>query len=363
MRLAPASSLSRRQLLVAATAAASALALAACGSSSSSTASSSDSGLSGTVVWADYGGPTHKSRDKVFLTPFQKETGVKVTSTTIADAVLARMLSGGTGDYDVVQAGVYDIYNHKDDLVALPSGTGTNDVLPADIRQYALGTFGVGQAQGYLPATFPDGGPQSWADFWDFTKFPGKRAIPGVPASFDYMFEAALLADGVAPDKLYPMDLTRAVKKLDQLKGHVVFYTEYPQVQQLLASKSASIAFSPTGQYAGLRAAGTDVSVTWNQALLAWNVFVIPKGAKNQKNAIALAKDFTDPKKQAAFAELTNYAPGNQDALQYVPEKTMANLPTAEANQGKVIDVDDVARAKQYDDCLKAYGDWLAAAK
>jgi putative spermidine/putrescine transport system substrate-binding protein len=352
-----------RHVLLSAVAVVSALAvLAGCGSSSSD-ASSSSSGLSGTVVWADYGGPTHKSRDKVFLTPFEKSTGVKVTSTTIADAVLAKMLDGGAGDYDVIQASVSDIYNHKKDLVELPATSKVNDVLPADAQRYALATFGVGEAQGWLTKTFSNGGPTTWADFWDFKKFPGKRAIPGVAASFDYMFEAALMADGVKPADLYPMDLDRAVKKLNELKGHVVFYTEYPQMQQLLASKSASIAFGPTGQYAALNAAGSETSINWNQALLAQNVFVIPKGAKNQKNAIALADYFADPKKQAAFAELTNYSPGNKDALQYIPAKTLKNLATAPANDGKVIQADVQARALDYDESLAKYGAWLATAK
>jgi len=345
-----------------------ALLLAACGGSSSDSAASSDPSstaakLSGSVVWADFGGPTHERRAKVFLDPFAESTGVKVTSATIADAVQARMFDGGSGDYDLIQASVSDIYIHKSNFVELPASNKGNDALPADAQRYALGSFGVGEAQGWLTKTFPNGGPTSWVDFWDFTKFPGKRAIPGTAASFDYMFEAALMADGVAPADLYPMDLDRAVKKLDQLKGHVVFYTQYPQMQQLLASGSASIAFGPTGQYAALNAAGSPTTVNWNQGLLAWNTFVIPKGSTNQANAIALADYFLDPKKQAAFAELTNYAPGNADALQYIPATTLANLPTAPANKDKVIVADVKARALDYDQSLAKYGAWLATAQ
>ena len=55
-----------------------------------------------------------------------------------------------------------------------------------------------------------------WADLFDTAKIPGKRTFykwsaPGV-------LEIALLADGVAPDKLYPLDLDRAFKKLDTIK-------------------------------------------------------------------------------------------------------------------------------------------------
>jgi putative spermidine/putrescine transport system substrate-binding protein len=360
--------ISRRAALATVGTLSAALLLSACGGSSGGSASAdpaaSGAKLSGSVVFADFGGPTHERRAKIFLDPFAESTGVKVTSATIADAIQARMFDGGSGDYDVIQATVSDIYNHQANFVELPASNKGNDSLPADAQRYALGTFGVGEAQGWLTKTFPAGaGPTTWADFWDFTKFPGKRAIPGSAASFDYMFEAALLADGVAPADLYPLDLDRAIKKMDQLKGHVVFYTQYPQMQQLLASGSASIAFGPTGQYAALNAAGSPTTVNWNQGLLAWNTFVIPKGAPNQANALALADYFLDPKKQAEFATLTNYSPGNSDALQYVPAATLANLPTAPENKDKVIVADVKSRATSYDDSLAKYGAWLATAQ
>ncbi|CAN5191786.1 ABC transporter substrate-binding protein [soil metagenome] len=341
--------------------------LAGCASSSSTTGSSASGSasttLSGTAVWADYGGPTHAARQKVFLDPFSKSTGVTVTSTTIADAVLTKMLDGGAGDYDVVQASVSDVYNHKANLVKLPASAKVNDLLPADVQRYALGTFNVGEAQGFLTSTFSNGGPTNWADFWDFKKFPGKRGIPGTAGSFDYMFEAALMADGVAPADLYPLDIPRAIKKLDELKGHIVFYTEYPQMQQLLASGSASIVFGPSGQFAALSAAGSPTSINWNQALEAQNIFVIPKGAPNKANAIALASYFADPKREAAFADITNYGPGNEAALQYVSKKAIGNLPNAPVNDGKVIAVNVKSRAASFDKLLAAYGSWLATAQ
>ena len=79
--------------------------------------------------------------------------------------------------------------------------------------------------------------PKTWADLFDAEKFPGKRTFykwsaPGV-------IEAALLADGVAPDKLYPLDLDRAFKKLDTIKDDIIWWIGGAQSQQLLASAEA----------------------------------------------------------------------------------------------------------------------------
>ena len=46
-------------------------------------------------------------------------------------------------------------------------------------------------------------------------KFPGRRALRNHPIA---TLEAALMADGVAPDKLYPLDVDRAFKKLEEIK-------------------------------------------------------------------------------------------------------------------------------------------------
>ena len=51
--------------------------------------------------------------------------------------------------------------------------------------------------------------------FWDAKSFPGQRSVRKHPI---YALEMALIADGVPMDKLYPLDVDRAFKKLEQLK-------------------------------------------------------------------------------------------------------------------------------------------------
>ena len=49
--------------------------------------------------------------------------------------------------------------------------------------------------------------------------------------------EIALMADGVAPKDLYPLDLDRAFRKLDEIKDHIaVWWTGGAQSTQLLES-------------------------------------------------------------------------------------------------------------------------------
>ncbi|MQA95884.1 MAG: hypothetical protein GEV11_14990 [Streptosporangiales bacterium] len=63
-----------------------------------------------------------------------------------------------------------------------------------------------------------------------FTSYGGgfqdgqKRAIEGSPSPTTGTYEAALLADGVPADKLYPLDTQRALKVYDRIKNDAVYW-------------------------------------------------------------------------------------------------------------------------------------------
>ena len=106
------------------------------------------------------------------------------------------------------------------------------------------------------------------------------------------MIEAALLADGVAPDKLYPLDLDRAFKKLDTIKSDIIWWTGGAQSQQLLASAEAPFGSFWNGRLTALEQTGVKVGVSWEQNITAADALVVPKGTKNKDAAmkfIALA--------------------------------------------------------------------------
>jgi putative spermidine/putrescine transport system substrate-binding protein len=63
-----------------------------------------------------------------------------------------------------------------------------------------------------------EGTPSSWADFFNTRKFPGRRGLHKVPSE---TLEVALLADGVLLGDLYPLDVNRALGKLDTIKDQI----------------------------------------------------------------------------------------------------------------------------------------------
>lgn len=332
--------------------------VAVTGCATAPSASPSDEALSGQIVWADWGGSTNEAFQDIFFTPFTEETGVEVVPTIMSASVQYEMLEGGEGDYDTMMTGMSEVVLYSENLVPLPEGITRSDQLDAEAAEFTIATPIIGYAQGYLADAFPAGAPTTWADFWDTDTFPGKRAVPGEYS--DFMFEAALLADGVAPEDLYPLDLDRAVTKLDELKPDMVFYTEYPQVQQLLTSEAASIAFAPNGQFAALKNAGIDVTVSWEQALVEANPFVVPVGAGNQAATFALAEMLADPELQADFSRRTDYGPSNSAAFDFLTDDEIAALPNAPEHTD-IIWSDAENRAALYQEMTDRYTEWLTS--
>ena len=77
--------------------------------------------------------------------------------------------------------------------------------------------------------------PQSWADFWNLKEFPGKRTLGRISQS---VLEAALLADGVPFDKLYPIDVKRALEKIKEIKSQTLFWrTAVEAIEMMRAAK------------------------------------------------------------------------------------------------------------------------------
>ncbi|MDQ1129297.1 PotD/PotF family extracellular solute-binding protein [Microbacterium sp. SORGH_AS_0888] len=332
---------------------------AGCAGGAEPSSSGDSTVLGGQVVWADYGGPTNESRQVAYFDGFTQQTGVDVVSTSIEDAVYTSMLTGDPGDYSIFQASAAEVLPNVGNLLTVPADA-QGDLLPENVRPYYIGGFVFGETQGWLTATFPHGGPQSWADFFDIQKFPGKRAWPGSPGSFDASYEIALLADGVAPDDLYPLDLKRAEAKLDTIRGDLVFYQAYPEVQQLLTSGSVSIAVAVTGQFTALKNAGQDVTVQWNQAFAVPSGFVAQSGVQNKAAVDALASWMNDPKNQAVFTERTGYGPVNSKVFDELDPDVAASLVNSPEHASQILYWDTDWRSQNYEELLNSYTAWLA---
>ena len=235
------------------------------------------------MVFASWGGVYQDAQKSSYCDPFSSATGVTVIQDGPASgAKLRTMVESGQPIWDVVD--VTDIFlysNAKNDLFEKidDSIVDVSAVDPDYTHEYGVGCIVWSYNIGFNTDVFPEGNqPNSWADIFDVEKFPGKRMLR------DRVYpslEVALMADGVAPSDLYPLDVDRAFAKLDSIKDDVVWWTSNSQSQQLLTDGAVGCGLILNGRAYDLVKKGGHIGISWNENIQSADFFSIPKGAPN----------------------------------------------------------------------------------
>ena len=134
----------------------------------------------------------------------------------------------------------------------------------------------------------------------------------------------ALLADGVAPDKLYPLDVDRAFKKLDGIKAQTVFWTTNSQSQQLFVDREVVAGIILNGRVYDAAQKGAKIALSWEQNIQAVDYLVVPRGSKNRAAAMRLIDTMTVAENQAKVANLIAYSPTNLEAYKTIDAQARA---------------------------------------
>lgn len=304
----------------------------------------------GQVVVYDGGGVWGEAQREAYFEPFEEETGIEVVPAPQPDpAQVQTEIEAGRPTVDVfnndgsrldawMKAGLIEPIDYS----TWPDGM-KDDFAPYPARPEGVPSLIFAVKMAYDKAA-TGGDLQSWADFWDTEQFPGERALGDTAASLAAgTMEAALLADGVKPEDLYPLDIDRAFAKLDELKPDILkFWTSGAESVQLLIDEQVSAVAAWDGRINDAVDNGAEnVDSSWDQALLQVNYWMIPDGAPNTENAQKFIEFASQPEQQAAFAELVTYAPGNAKAYDLIPEERQALLPTAPEHRADAIVVDN----------------------
>jgi putative spermidine/putrescine transport system substrate-binding protein len=288
------------------------------------------------IVINDSGGEMQNAMRKAFYDEFEKRYGIKVVATSPVDlGKLRAMVQSDNVEWTVTEIG------GQDAILAEQSGLlEPLDLKIIDLSRYPKHTqnrkfvFPKGvysTVMGYRTDAFKDGnGPKSWAEFWDVQRFPGPRTMQNAPVD---NLEFALLADGVPADKLYPIDLDRAFRKLDQIKKHVaVWWTTGAQSAQVLIDKEAVLGTAWNGRYYVPISQGAPLKIEWNQGAMKESAFGIPKGAKDAYWGQKFLALVAEAKPQGVYANAIGYPGLNLDAIHYTDAKLIPYLPTSPEN-------------------------------
>ncbi|BBK41999.1 ABC transporter substrate-binding protein [Allostella vacuolata] len=300
-----------------------------------------------TVV--SFGGAYQAGQSKALFQPAAAAMGIKLkeeTYTGIADlrlkvranAVTWDIVTSGSGS--AARAGAEGILEKLDyKLIDVSS------FLPGTAQEYCVGGDVFSTVLAWNTKTYGDKGPQSWADFWDVKKFPGKRSYRnGVAGSL----EPALMADGVPMDKVYatlsaPGGIERAIRKIKELKPHIaVWWSSGAQHAQLMKDGEVDMINGWNGRFDVIAKDGAKVAYTFNQALLDYDCYAIAKGAPNKDRAMKFLAEISKPQYQAEFTKYITYGPTNKKAydLGTIDAEYAKKLPSHPDNAARQLPVD-----------------------
>ena len=293
------------------------------------------------VTIASWGGSYHDAQSKALFQPASAATGIEVKEETYGGMSDVRLqVTTGAVTLDIVASGSGSAARAGEEGLLEELDYNVIDVsnfYPHLYSKYCVGGDVFSTVYAWNTDTYGENGPQSWADFWDVEKFPGSRAYRGSVAG---ALEPALMADGVAPEDVYSVldseeGIERAIDKIRELRPNIsVFWTSGAQHAQLMKDGEVDMTTGWNGRFDNAAADGAMVAYSFNQALLDYDCFAIPKGAPNRDTAMAFLAEISKPEYQDDLPKYITYGPTNMAAYETgeITAEIAAMLPSSPEN-------------------------------
>jgi putative spermidine/putrescine transport system substrate-binding protein len=300
------------------------------------------------VTIASWGGSYQDAQSKALFQPASAATGIEVKEETYGGmsdvrlqvntgAVTLDIVASGSGS--AARAGAEGLLEELDYNVI-----DVSNFYPTLYSKYCVGGDVFSTVYAWNTKTYGENGPQSWADFWDVKKFPGSRAYRGKVAG---ALEPALMADGVAPEDVYEVlsseeGIDRAINKIRELKPHIaVFWSSGAQHAQLMKDGEVDMTTGWNGRFDNAKEDGANVAYSFNQALLDYDCFAIPKGAPDKDAAMKFLAEISKPEYQANLPLYITYGPTNKAAYKIgkIDDATARALPSYPDNAAKQLPI------------------------
>lgn len=295
------------------------------------------------IVVVNFGGDAVTAMTKAWAEPFNKTSNVKaiIDGSGPTSAKMKAMVESGKVTWDVVDRNLIAALElGRQNLLEKVDYT---IVDKAKLRPEHSGEWGVGNyiysnVLAYQKAVFGGRIPKTWKDFYNLKDFPGKRTMR---KHIDGQLETALLADGVAPDKLYPLDVKRALDKIKSIKKDVFFWSTGAESQQLLRDGEVTMgSVWNTRAMVARRESNGEVDFTFNEGNLWVGAWLVPKGNPAGKDAFRFIASTQDPVGQVELFKALGNGPVNPAAAALVPADMKALDPGSPENYSMQIPAD-----------------------
>jgi putative spermidine/putrescine transport system substrate-binding protein len=329
-----------------------------------------------------WGGAYGEAQTEAHVKPWSAASGfaAKMTDSDNPATPVKAMVEAGNVTVDVVSIEYADAIRLCDegmlepiDIASLPAGAdGTpaaDDFLAGAVTECAVSTDIWSNVFAYDTTKITGTVPTTAADFFDLTKFPGKRGLKKGPKA---VLEFALIADGVPVGEVYtvlgtPEGVDRAFAKLDTIKSEVVWWEAGSQAPQLLADGEVAMTTAYNGRiFNAAIAESKPFQIVWDGQIYENEMYAIPKGAPNKDKALEFIAYATSTEGLRAQATYISYGPARKSALKeelvYKDGTTVMgpHLPTAPENMGNALETSADFWVDRNAELNERFNAWLA---
>lgn len=325
--------------------------------------------LQGPLVWYDgSGGATTQARDDTYFKDFTTLTGVTLqpdfggTATKFFSAAEA----GADIPWSVIEFSTYGEYiKARDSGLLEPIDTAkvpVDQLEPGSYDEFGFKSTRYGIGLAYNHEVYPESGehPTSNTDIFDTQRFPGKRCMYKYP-QYGGTLEVALLADGVPADQLYPLDVDRALRKLDTIKNDILWWSDGDTASRMLTSGECDLGMVWSGRAFTVAAQdGVPLTFVWDDAVYTDGAIAVPKGATNPDAGMALmAMTIQDRQGQIDFVNKIGYpTPISSIALDDYSEEAMPWIPAGD-NLATAVEEDSQYYADNITELVDVFNRWV----
>ena len=326
-----------------------------------------------TVV--SWGGSYTRSQMLAYVKPFRRRSGEWVAMETynggldeIREQVETENVVWDVVDFELsdlirgCREGLLEKLDHGT-LLAGDDGTpAAEDFIPGALTECGVGQMVWATVVGYDASRFEGDRPDGLADFFDTQKFPGNRGLRRDPR---VIMEWALMADGVATDRIYATlesdeGRERAFGVLDRIRNSIVWWTSGSEPVELLESGSVVMTSVWNGRmYRPMVEEGKDFTIIWDGQLWDIDSWGIPKGTDNRARAMEFIAFATGSAQLAEQTKYISYGPARMSAMSLVDESTTAMLPTAQANMATALQMNADWWATHHAEMSASFEEWL----
>ena len=311
-----------------------------------------------------FGGSMEEAELGAYYQPFTAKTGVTVRPVSpMSFAKLKAQVQSQNYEWDVSSTGIVEVRQAMLEGLLEPIDFSVVDRerVPPELffGDYGIANMSLATCLVYRKDRYPNGAPKSWVDFWDVKQFPGARSL------YDRAHTAlafALIADGVALDKVYPLDVERGFHKLDEIKPYIkVWWKEGSQSQQLIRDGEVDMIGMWNARVQELIDNGAPLEIVWNGAENVMGTWFVPKGTPRAKLAwqfIALA---VEPERQAVYCNRLPYGPSNPKAFDFIAPDKARKMPTWPQHLKESFSPDAVWLAPKLAKLRERWAQWMVS--